>query len=356
VFPELSITGYTCADLFNQKALLNGALSALGQILDKTRDLEILAAVGLPVEADDQLFNCAASFIRQASGVVPKTYIPNYNEFYEKRWFAPSAGRLGDTVRLFGEDVPFGESLLFENAESGLCVGVELCEDLWMPIPQSSRHALNGANLLLNLSASDETVTKSDYRRELVKQQSGRCLAGYVFASAGLGESTTDLVFNGHALIAVNDALAAEMSYEKDSALIYSDIDIEKLMNDRRKFNSFMGIREASGYRKIGFRMRDKRELPLSFTVNPRPFIPDEKGEKNARCREIFRLQAAGLGERLRKTGIKKAVLAVSGGLDSALALLVTAEAMKALELPRENIVAATMPALAPLAEPIKTP
>jgi NAD+ synthase (glutamine-hydrolysing) len=347
VFPELSLTGYTCADLFNQKTLLNSAQSALAHILDKTKALDILAAVGLPVEADNQLFNCAAVIYKgEILGVVPKTYLPNYNEFYEKRWFASSTGRLSDTLRLLGKDVPFGESLVFENTESELCVAVEICEDLWMPIPQSSRHALSGANLILNLSASNETVTKSDYRRELIKQQSGRCYAGYVFASAGSGESTTDVVFNGHSLIAVNDSIVAEMSYSQESALIYSDIDIEKLMNDRRKFNSFMGMCECSGYRKIKFGMKDERDVTLSFAVNPHPFIPDEKCAKDLRCREIFKLQATGLAERMRKTGIKKALLAISGGLDSTLALLVTTEAIKALGLPTENIIAVTMPGM----------
>ncbi len=347
VFPELSITGYTCADLFNQKALLVSALDALGRILDKTGDLDILAAVGLPLEADNQLFNCAAVIHKgRVLGVVPKTYIPNYNEFYEKRWFASSASRMSDTVRILGSDAPFGESLLFRDAESQLCVGVELCEDLWMPVPQSSLHAVNGANLLLNLSASDETVTKSDYRRELVKQQSGRCYAGYVFASAGQGESTTDVVFSGHAIIAVNDSVQAEMSYSRDSALIYGDVDIEKLMNDRRKFNTFMGRAGLPTYRTVEFTMKDDRELSLSFKPNPRPFIPEGKGEKASRCREIFKLQATGLAERMRKTGIKKAVIAISGGLDSTLALLVTAEAMKAEGLPLENITAVTMPGM----------
>lgn len=345
VFPELSVTGYTCADLFNQRGILNGAYAALKVILDKTKDCDVLAAVGLPVEADNQLFNCAAVLHKgKILGVVPKTFLPNYNEFYEKRWFASSATRLSSTVKLLGAEVPFGENLLFKNTESELCIGVEICEDLWMPISQSSYHTLNGANLILNLSASNETVTKSDYRRELIKQQSGKCYTGYVFASAGLGESTTDVVFNGHAVIAVNDSIVSEMSYMPESDYIYADIDIEKLMNDRRKFNSFMGKARPSDYRTVEFTMEDKRDVRLSFAVNPRPFIPDEKTAKALRCREIFRLQSAGLSERMRKTGIKKAVLAISGGLDSTLALLVTVEAMKALKLPMENIITVTMP------------
>jgi NAD+ synthase (glutamine-hydrolysing) len=345
VFPELSLTGYTCADLFNQRGILNGAYAALRIILGRTKDCDILAAVGMPIEADNQLFNCAVVLHKgRVLGVVPKTFLPNYNEFYEKRWFASSVTRLSTTVNLLGEEVPFGESLLFKNTESELCVGVEICEDLWMPLPQSSHHAVMGANLILNLSASNETVTKSDYRRELVKQQSGRCYTGYVFASAGLGESTTDVVFNGHAIIAVNDSIAAEMSYMPESELIYADIDIEKLMNARRKFNSFMGKARSGDYKTIEFTMKDEKDVGLSFAVNPRPFIPDEKTAKALRCKEIFKLQSSGLSERMRKAGIKKAVLAISGGLDSTLALLVTVEAMKALKLPMENIITVTMP------------
>jgi len=346
-FPELSVTGYTCADLFNQERILTSALCALREILEKTKDCDLLAAVGMPLEADNQLFNCAVVIHKgRILGVVPKTFLPNYNEFYEKRWFASALSRLSDTICLLGEEVPFGEDLIFKSLNSPLCVGVEICEDLWMPIPQSSMHALYGANLLLNLSASDETVTKSDYRRELVKQQSGRCYAGYVFCSAGQGESTTDVVFSGHSLIASNDSVLAEMSYPEDSVLLYADIDVEKLMNNRRKYNSFMGKVPEPDFRVVSFDMKDDKDVRESFTVNPRPFIPDEKGAKDKRCREIFKLQSTGLCERMRKIGIKKAVIGISGGLDSTLALLVTIEAMKSLSLPMSNIVSITMPGL----------
>ena len=347
VFPELSVTGYTCADLFNQKYIITSAESALGEIIKRTKDCDMLVAVGIPVAADNQLFNCAVVFhAGRVLGVIPKTFLPNYNEFYEKRWFASSVTRISDTVRLLGEDVPFGEHLLFENLDSPLCVGVEICEDLWMPVPQSSHHALYGANLLLNLSASNETVTKSDYRRELIKQQSGRCYAGYVFSSAGQGESTTDVVFNGHSMIAVNDSIYEEMSYTDESQLIYADIDIEKLMNDRRKFNSFMGKIQPLDYRIIQFGLKDDRDVKVSFPVDTHPFIPGHKEEKDIRCREIFKLQSTGLTERMRKTGINKAVIGISGGLDSTLALLVTVEAMRALKLLMKNIIGVTMPGL----------
>ena len=240
-------------------------------------------------------------------GVVPKTFLPNYNEFYEKRWFASSLSRISDTVHLSGTDVPFGENLLFKNTNSQLCVGLEICEDLWMPIPQSSHHALYGANLLLNLSASNETVTKSDYRRELVKQQSGRCYAGYLFCSAGQGESTTDVVFSGHALIAQNDTIVREMNFPNQSAYTFADIDIEKLMNDRRKFNSFMGKVEPVDYRVLYFDMQDDGDVKESFAVDPHPFVPKDPDAKYGRCQEIFKLQSTGLCERMRKTGIQKA-------------------------------------------------
>ncbi|NLO47810.1 MAG: NAD(+) synthase [Clostridiales bacterium] len=345
VFPELSVTGYTCADLFHQKVLVSAALESLKVLLDRTSRYDMLVAVGMPVEADNQLFNCAVVFHSgEIIGVVPKTSLPNYNEFYEKRWFASSADRISDTVRLFGKEVPFGENLLFELRSLPVCVGIEICEDLWMPIPRSSYHALHGANLILNLSASNETVTKSDYRRALVKQQAARCISGYVFSSAGQGESTTDVVFNGHAMIAFNDSILEEMTYPKQSAFIYSDLDIEKLMNDRKKFNSFMSSPDNLNYRIVSFDMNCDRDVKESFTVNPHPFIPEDHKEKFVRCKEIFTMQSVGLAERMRKTGIKKAVIALSGGLDSTLALLVTAEAMRTLQLPMTNIIGITMP------------
>jgi NAD+ synthase (glutamine-hydrolysing) len=346
-FPELSVTGYTCADLFHQKRLLEGAAAALQAILDETAGCDVLAAVGMPVGADNQLFNCAVVFHSgRILAVIPKTFIPNYNEFYEKRWFASAGGRISGTVRLCGADVPFGADILFKSTASQLVVGAEVCEDLWMPIPPSSRHTLFGANLILNLSASNETVTKSDYRRELVRQQSARCLTGYIFASAGQGESTTDVVFNGHALIASNGVITGESAYTEVSSYIYADVDIEKLLSDRRKFNSFMDKPEPGDYRVVEFDMQAGRDVKESFTVDPHPFIPRDKAEKFGRCKEIFKLQSTGLAERMRKTSIKKAVIGLSGGLDSTLALLVTAEAVKALELPQTSIIGITMPGL----------
>ncbi len=345
VFPELSLTGYTCADLFGQSCLLAAAQQALRELLEQTKGYDVLVAVGMPVKADNQLFNCAVVFhMGKILGVVPKTFLPNYNEFYEKRWFASSGTRISETVRLLDTDVPFSENILFKNKSSALCIGVEICEDLWMPIPPSSQHVLHGANIILNLSASNETATKTAYRRELIKQQSAKCFAGYLFSSAGQGESTTDLVFGGHSIIAENNVIASEMTFPEESTYIYSDIDIEKLMNDRRKYSTFMDRVEPKDYKVIEFDMRAGRDVKECFTVNPYPFIPDDPGIKDARCREIFKLQSVGLSERMKKSGIHRAVIGISGGLDSTLALLVTAEAMKSLNLPTENILGVTMP------------
>ena len=346
-FPELSLTGYTCGDLFHQSSLLDAARQAMQELLARTRHCDVLAAVGMPVEAEDRLFNCAVVFHSgRILGVIPKTFLPNYNEFYEKRWFASSSDRSYDSVHLLGQEIPFGENILFQAGNSDLCIGVEICEDLWMPIPPSSHHALHGANLILNLSASNETVSKGDYRRELVRQQSARCLAGYVFCSAGQGESTTDLVFGGHTILAENGHIVREMIFPEPSACTCYDMDIEKLRNDRIRSNSFAAKAEPEEYRFIKFDWNGDPDVKECFSVDPHPFVPGDESEKDARCREIFRLQSVGLAERLRKTGIQKAVIAVSGGLDSTLALLVTANAFRTLALPDKNIIGITMPGL----------
>jgi len=345
VFPELSLTGYTCADLFHQTVLLRQAEAALHFLLKNTENIPVLAAVGLPVASDNQLFNCAALIYRgRILGVVPKTFIPNYNEFYEKRWFASSVTRTSNDVTLCGQTVPFGENLLFSDDTSALCIGVELCEDLWVPVPPSSIHALNGANLILNLSASNELVGKSEYRRELVRQQSARLYAGYVYASAGEGESTTDVVFGGHAMIAENGAILAQSRFPDGSSLLVGDIDLEKLQNDRRKFNSFMARPDERPYHRISFSLESACAKRSARPIDPRPFVPGEKEERELRCREILKLQSTGLSQRMKKTGIKRAVVGISGGLDSTLALLVTAQAVRSLGLPPENVIGITMP------------
>jgi NAD+ synthase (glutamine-hydrolysing) len=345
VFPEFSLTGYTVGDLFNQRLLLESVENELYNLLQATKDIEMLIAVGMPVKADNQLFNCGVMLHKgHILGVIPKTFIPNYNEYYEKRWFASSTQRISDKVKLCGDTVPFNENLLFKHDASELVVGVEICEDLWMPVPPSSYHALYGANLILNLSASNEIVGKAEYRRNLVKQQSARCMAGYLYVSAGQSESTTDVVFGGHAMITENGELLAEERMNEEETLLIKDIDIDLLMNDRRKFNSFMGHVEAKPYETILFSLKPQSVERLERDTNPQPFIPFHKEVRDERCLEIFRIQATGLAQRLAKTGIRKAVVGISGGLDSTLALLVMCSAFEKLKLPLKNIIGITMP------------
>ena len=343
LFPELSITGYSSGDLFHQRLLLEAAEKELTELLQGTKSLEMVIAAGMPVRADNQLFNCAVVFFKgRILGIVPKTFIPNYNEFYEKRWFSSSVHRISDKIRLCGQEVPFCENLLFKDAGSELVIGVEICEDLWVPIPPSSNHALYGANLLLNLSASNEVVGKAAYRKSLVAGQSAKCIAAYLYASSGSSESTTDLVFGGHAIIAENGTLLQEDRMNLQETLLIQDIDIERLMNDRRKINSFMGNVERHDYQTVIFQLHHAVTAPEAENettdfrrkVDPKPFVPAEKQTREQSCSDIFTIQATGLAQRLNKTGIKKAVLGISGGLDSTLALLVTYHAYMQLQRP----------------------
>jgi NAD+ synthase (glutamine-hydrolysing) len=345
VFPELSLTGYTCADLFNQKILRKEAERSLDKLLSDTSEYDIVVAVGMPIEADNQLFNIAVVFHKgRILGVVPKTYLPTYGEFYEARWYKSSTSRISSSVHLCGQEVPFHENLLFKDSNSDLCIGVELCEDLWMAIPPSSYHALYGANLILNLSASNEIVGKKEYRRQLVSQQSARCLAGYLYSSAGQTESTTDLVFGGHSMIAENGSIVAETRFEEESAFIMSDIDIEKLMNDRIKQNSFMGNVAKIEYITVPLSLQSKTVDTILHYTDAFPFVPRGTEKRNERCRDIFQIQSTGLLQRIHKSEIQRAVLGISGGLDSTLALLVTVEAFKRLKRPMSDIIGVTMP------------
>jgi len=345
LFPELSITGYTCGDLFNQKTLIKGAEDALEMLLSETAKLDILTAVGMPVRADNQLFNCLLLISKgKILGAVPKTYIPNYNEFYEKRWFSPASSRLSDDIVICGHKAPFGDHLLFRDTLSSLCIGVDVCEDLWVNIPPSSYHTMYGANLILNPSASNETIGKVDYRRDLVRVQSAKCSTAYAYSSAGQTESTTDLVFSGHSMIAENGEILSENRLGDSSDIIYGDIDIEKLTNDRARCNTYMSIQERLSYRYVDFELGFSDSDHIERKIEPRPFVPADSAERNKRCKEILNIQSTGLCQRLRKIGAKKAVIGISGGLDSTLALLVTVEAFKKLKLPMSGIVAITMP------------
>jgi len=348
VFPELSITGYTCADLFHQEALLEDAKVQLRRILEETKNSSCVSLIGIPLSIDNQLFNCAVVIQKgRILGVVPKTYVPNYSEFYEQRWFASGKNALRDSIRLCGQEVPFGDDLLFEDEKGEMCFGIEICEDLWVPVPPSSFQAMAGALIIFNLSASNEIVGKCDYRKELVRQQSARCMAGYAYTSSGVDESTTDVVFGGHAMIFENGSLLCESErFLIDEQLIFSEIDIMKLMNDRRKNTSFMELWKDNGkkFRKVKFEIGESEAEAITRYVTPHPFVPSDASSRDQRCSEIFAIQTSALAKRMRHTGLKRAVIGISGGLDSTLALLVTAKAFDLLNIPRKNILAITMP------------
>lgn len=342
VLPELCITGYTCQDLFFQQALLDGALNSLKAITEHTKGMDMLTAVGCPLRFHGELYNCAV-VIKDGKilGVVPKKFLPNYNEFYEMRHFTAAPEGEFD-IELFGESVPFGLGLLFECRElPELVLAVEVCEDLWAAEPPSIALALGGATVIANLSASNETIGKFDYRRELVNSQSARLLCGYVFSSAGSGESTQDLVFSGHDIVAENGNILAESALYS-TGLTTSEIDVKKLAGERRKNTSFTGGLRP-GMRRIPFDMQ-VRPTKLTRTVRRTPFVPQTSAEMDKRCEDILAMQAHGLEKRVRHTNAKTLVIGISGGLDSTLALLVSVEAMKLLGRPASDILAVTMP------------
>lgn len=347
VFPELAVTAYTCGDLFHQQALLDAAHCALAGILERTSEADIVAILGIPLYLDNQLFNCAV--VIQSGiilGVVPKTHIPGYSEFYEERWFASGTKSSSDEIVLCNQRVPFGTDLIFEDTrDRRIAFGVEICEDLWVPVPPSSYQSLGGAILFFNLSASNEVVGKYEYRKELVKQQSGKCIGGYVYSSAGVGESTTDVVFGGHVIMAENGGLLAESErFSQKDQLLWADFDVEKLANDRAKNTSFMEGAIAKKFRKVPFTTKILGIGAPKRPLAPYPFVPSDPGARDRRCEEIFSIQTAGLGKRLGHTGMKHAVIGISGGLDSTLALLVTVRTFDMLGLSREGIHAITMP------------
>jgi NAD+ synthase (glutamine-hydrolysing) len=347
VFPELSITGYTCADLFFQSALLQSAESALDKIRRHSENKKLFIAVGMPVCADNQIFNCAVALFKgEILGAVAKTFLPNYSEFYEERWFSGADSLISKEARLCGQNVPIGGDILFSSPIfPGLCIGFEICEDLWAPSPPSAGLAMAGASLILNPSASNDLVTKADYRRSLVSSQSARIVAGYIYASSGICESTTDLVFGGDSMICENGSLLSRSeSFRKGGQLIRADIDIEYLQNYRRKTSSYMQAAGKSKYRIVNFELAEDKPAPVDRYIAPNPFVPAGAGAMDKRCQEIFAIQYTGLARRLMHTGSKKSVIAVSGGLDSTLALLCTARAHDFLGLERKNIVGLTMP------------
>ena len=340
VLPELCLTGYTCEDLFNQDRLLNEAKQQLQTIITATNNKDLITMVGLPYQHLNSLYNVAAVIHQGALlALVPKTHIPNYQEFYEARRFeqAPKENTL---TNFNGQKIPFGTHYVFASTtNSDFKFGVEICEDLWLPDAPSTKLALNGANLILNPSASNEITTKSDYRRLLVSSQSARLVCGYVYCNAGNGESTTDVVFSGHHIISENGTMIKE-SRGFDSELIYGDLDLKKLSSERRKMTTF---KSYHNYEIIYF---DSTNIDLNTTYyyDPHPFVPSNRDLRAKRCKEVFDIQTRGLMQRLKATGIKKVVIGISGGLDSTLALLVCTMAFKKLNYDTKDIIAITMP------------
>lgn len=359
-FPELGLSAYSCDDLFHQQALLDACEQALAQIVEASAQLPLVMIVGLPVRVGHALFNCAAVVSGgRVAGIVPKSFLPNYGEFYEPRQFSAADSASADSVRIAGMDVPFGASLLFDAPQiPGLRFHVEICEDVWVPIPPSSFAALAGASVLVNLSASNVVVGKAGYRQQLVSQQSARCLAAYLYTSAGQGESTTDMAWDGQALVCENGEMLAQSGrFLADSHLIFADVDLERLQQERIRQTTFGdSIRrhadEVAKFRVIRCELAGdgawtRETLALERRVERFPYVPADPKRRDERCNEVYNIQVQALVQRLQQAGIKKVVIGVSGGLDSTHALLVCAKAMDRLGLPRANILAYTMPGFA---------
>jgi len=344
-FPELAVTGYTCGDLFLQPTLLDAADEALETVVRATRKLPLAVIAGVPLRHGSTLYNCAAVFAQgRVLGAVPKTRIPDYSEFYESRWFASGAGIAEERIAVAGQQADFGAGLTFEI--NGTEFGIEICEDLWTAIPPSSHLALDGAKVIFNLSASPEAAGKHDYLRQLVAQQSARTLSAYVYCSAGQGESSTDLVFAGNGIVAENGTILREAErFSTQEQLVVADVDIRRLEFERRRNTSFRRHDEASENTVIEMEIPEGlRAAALDRDIDPLPFVPKDEAHRSERCEEIFRIQAHGLAQRLRHTGCKCAVVGISGGLDSTLALLVTVRTFDLLGLERTGIVGITMP------------
>lgn len=352
VFPELCLTGYTCQDLFYDQALRDAADLALSDLIYETADIPVIYAVGIPFLHRDKSYNCAVLVSQgEPLAVIPKIFLPNTNEFYEKRWFSSGANAQATDVEFLGRKVPFGNVLL-EISGTGIVLGTEICEDLWAASPPSSHMASSGANVILNLSASNEMVSKSVYRRDLVLQQSARCICAYVYSSAGVHESSTDLVFSGDSMITENGLLLARADkFRRDSSFISADIDIRRICHDRITSSNYSDIsvyhNGRNEYRIIKY--ADKLNLPdisedFRRNISPHPFIPSSDTDRNRNCEDIFNIQAAGLAKRLEHTGIKKVFIGVSGGLDSTLALLVAHKTFRILGFDYSGINGITMP------------
>ena len=356
VFPELGLAAYTCDDLFHQRALLNACEAALLRIVEASRQHSAVAVVGLPLCVDDALYNCAAVVCAgRLLGVVPKSYLPNYGEFYEARQFQPASHASATAVSIEGIAAPFGTRLLFQATNvPAFVLHAEICEDVWVPVPPSSLAALAGASVLVNLSASNITIGKADYRRQLVASQSARCIAAYLYSSAGNGESSTDLAWDGQCLIGENGELLAESErFQPESHLVVADVDLERLSHERMRQTSFGQAaanfkHETSAFVRIPFELSvPAASLPLRRDVARFPYVPADPRQREERCREVYDIQVQALAQRLQASGIRKLVIGISGGLDSTQALLVAARAMDRIGVPRSHIVGVTMPGYA---------
>ncbi len=347
VFPELCITSYTCSDLFLNNTLLNNSNQAIKELLDKTKTIDMLIAIGAPLKFNNVLYNCAYIIFKgRILGIVPKSYLPNYSEFYEKRWFTEGIGIVNEMVSLpFQDSIPFGTNLIFSSEHFNF--GFEICEDLWVTIPPSSYLSLMGADIIGNLSASNELVSKMEYRRSLINNQSARCMSAYVYSSAGVYESTTDLLFSGHLLISENGGILCENErFQRKNEVIYSFIDVFKLRSERLKNISFRDNLRYIPYtpKFINFTYDDTSIKDFDRYINKHPFVPSNVDEIEIRSKEIFNIQSSALAKRFEHTKSKKAVVGISGGLDSTLALLVIVKTFKLLNYPLENIITITMP------------
>ena len=345
-FPELCLTGYTCADLFSQDILITKSKEAIKEVIDSTKLLDIISIIGAPIVCDNQLFNCGVVINKgKILGIVPKTYIPNYGEFYEKRWFSTSNTLTSKTINLFGKEVPIGIDLVFRDInDSKITFGIEICEDLWSPKAPSVEAALNGATMIFNLSASNEVIGKAQYRRNLINMQSAKNVCAYIYSSSGVNESSTDLVFSGYAGISENGSMLVENErFNFKTNHIISDVDIQRLMNNRIKDISFMGIGAINSYRVIDIDLKDNNN-DLKRMYDAYPFVPSNEDKRAERCSEIINIQACGLAKRIKHTGMKKCVIGISGGLDSTLAFLVIIEAYRKLGISFDNLIGVTMP------------
>lgn len=341
--PELSLTGYTCQDLFLQDCLIDEAYIALKTILKETEKLNIISILGMPIRVDNQMFNCAVAISKgKILGIVPKTYVPNYSEFYEKRWFQSSSNLISSEITILDQTVPIGTNILFKDKE--VCFGIEICEDLWCVNPPSNAHTLHGANIIFNLSSSNEVIGKYEYRKNLVSMQSAKTISAYVYASSGVMESTSDILFSGASNIYESGTLLKENErFALESNLIYADVDIAKINNDRNKNISFMGVVGDEKYHYVDVNVADNRK-ELSRTYPEYPFVPKNEAKRDERCHEIFTIQASALARRLIQLGKPKCVIGISGGLDSTLAFLVIVEAFKKIGMDMKDIIGVTMP------------